>query len=70
MNAAAVWMITAGLNEHEPISALEYLAWHDIKAQHRKLRDQMARHVGSRLLDVAQSCGADLLVMCGYGHAF
>jgi nucleotide-binding universal stress UspA family protein len=70
MSAAAVWMITAGLNDHEPISAIEYLAWHDIKAQHRKLRDRATRHVGSRLLGAAQSCGADLLVMGGYGHAF
>jgi hypothetical protein len=70
MSAAAVWMMTAGLNDHEPVSAIEYLAWHDIKVQHRKLRDRAARHVGSRLLDAAQSCGADLLVMGGYGHAF
>ena len=70
MSAAAVWMITAGLNDHEPLSAIEYLAWHDIKAQHRKLRDRAARHVGSRLLGAAQSCGADLLVMGGYGRAF
>src|SRR5262249_12491170 len=69
-NAAAVWMITAGLNDREPISAIEYLAWHDIKVQHRKLRDRAARHVGSKLLDAAQSCGADLLVMGGYGHTF
>jgi len=69
-NAAAVWMITAGLNDREPISAIEYLAWHDIKVQHRKLRDRTAHHVGSRLLDAAQSCRADLLVMGGYGHAF
>jgi len=70
MNAAAVWIITAGLNEHEPISAIEYLAWQDIKAQHRKVRERAVRHVGRKLLDAAQSCGADLLVMGGYGHAF
>jgi nucleotide-binding universal stress UspA family protein len=53
-----------------PFRLSEYLAWHDIKVQHRKLRDRAARHVGGGLLDAAQSCGADLLVMGGYGHAF
>jgi nucleotide-binding universal stress UspA family protein len=70
MNATAVWMITAGINDSESISAIEYLAWHDIKVQQRKLRDRAARHVGRKLLDAAQHCGADLLVMGGYGHAF
>src|SRR5205085_1535338 len=68
--ARAVWLITAGANDRDSaVSAVEYLAWHGIKAQHRDLADRPGRHIGRLLLDAAQSCGADLLVMGGYGHA-
>src|SRR5437764_3990339 len=43
--ARAVWLITAGANDRDSVaSAVEYLAWHGIKAQHRDLADRPGRH--------------------------
>jgi nucleotide-binding universal stress UspA family protein len=71
MNATAVWLMTAGRSHaNEGKSALEYLAWHEINARPRGVAERPGRHIGKMLLEAAQSCGADLLVMGGYGHAF
>jgi nucleotide-binding universal stress UspA family protein len=71
VNAAAVWLVTAGRSHaNEGKSALEYLAWHEISARPRGVAERPGRHIGKMLLEAAQSCGADLLVMGGYGHAF
>ena len=68
--ARAVWLITAGVADRDSAaSAVEYLSWHGVRAQHRDLPDRPGRYVGRLLLDAAKSCGADLLVMGGYGHA-
>ena len=68
--ADRVWLITAGLDEGgSAAAASEYLAWHGITARHRDIADRAGRHIASLLLDAAQSCGTDLLVMGGYGHA-
>jgi nucleotide-binding universal stress UspA family protein len=68
--ADRVWLITAGLDDGSNVTAaIEYLAWHGITAQHHDIADRIGRHVAILLLDAAQNCGADLLVMGGYGHS-
>jgi nucleotide-binding universal stress UspA family protein len=68
--AEAVSLITAGLDDSDGAAGVvEYLARHGVNARQRDLPDRPGRHVGRLLLDAAQSCGADLLVMGGYGHA-
>lgn len=68
--ANAVSLITAGdAAAAGGPSAVDYLAWHGVSAQHRKLGAGSARQVGRLLLDAARDCGADLLVMGAYGHA-
>jgi nucleotide-binding universal stress UspA family protein len=67
--ADRVWLITAGPDEGDSATAaIEYLAWHGITARHHDIADRVGHHVASLLLNAARSCGADLLVMGGYGH--
>lgn len=49
-------------------SVLEYLAWHGIKARHRKVAPVAHVGPGEQVLAEARDEGADLLVMGGYGH--
>ncbi len=68
--ANAVSLITAGdaaAAGGPPV--VDYLAWHGVNAEHRKLAAGSARQVGRLLLDAARDCRADLLVMGAYGHA-
>ena len=67
--ASAVTLFTAG--DAEPDggrSAVDYLAWHGINAERLELGGGSGRHIGHIMVDAAQDCGADLLVMGGYGH--
>jgi nucleotide-binding universal stress UspA family protein len=50
-------------------SILDYLAWHGVDAQPRKVAGGSGRHGGRVLLDAAREAGADLLVMGAYGRA-
>jgi nucleotide-binding universal stress UspA family protein len=64
--ATAVELITIGAKHDHSISlALDYLAWHGIRAGHR---EGIGRRVGKALLDAATDCGADTLVMGGYSR--
>ena len=49
-------------------AVLEYLAWHGIKARHRKATPVAHVGPGEQVLAEARDEGADLLVMGGYGH--
>lgn len=49
-------------------SAIDYLAWHDVKAKHLHVPTRAGVTVGRQLLQAASEQGADLLAMGGYGH--
>jgi nucleotide-binding universal stress UspA family protein len=49
-------------------SALDYLAWHDVKAKHVHVPTVTGASAGQQLLSAARDEGADLLAMGGYGH--
>lgn len=55
-------------SEESVASAIDYLAWHDIKARHVHADSRGALNIGHRLLEIAETEGADLLAMGGYGH--
>jgi hypothetical protein len=67
----AVWLVTARVKERDSIEpAIEYLEWHGIsRVRHYDIPDRSIRRGGRLQLDAAQTCGAGLLVMGGYGHA-
>lgn len=70
--AHTVWLLrTAAIDDPDSIeSTIEYLRWHGIsRTRHYDVPDRPIRHSGRLLLDAAQTCRADLLVMGGYGHA-
>ena len=71
--ANAVSLITAGITAGDADaggeSILDYLAWHGVDAQPRKVAGGSGRHGGRVLLDAAREAGADLLVMGAYGRA-
>lgn len=69
--AETVWLVTARIEDCDSVeSTIEYLGWHGIsRVRHYDVPDRPVRHGGRLLLDAAQSCGADLLVMGGYGHS-
>lgn len=70
VKASAVWLITQGAADSGgSLFALEYFAWHGINAQHRDLSERAGPHVGRLLLEATRDCGADLMVMGGYGHS-
>jgi nucleotide-binding universal stress UspA family protein len=70
MSAAAVWNDHGWPQRHEPISAIGVSRLTRHQGAASQTTGQAARHVRGGLLDAAQSCRADLLVMGGYGHAF
>lgn len=49
-------------------AVLEHLAWHGVKARHRKAAAVAGVGPGAQVLAEARDEGADLLVMGGYGH--
>ena len=68
-SAEAVWLVTARVKERDSIEpAIEYLEWNGVsRVRHYDVPDRPIRPAG-RLLDAAQTCGAGLLVMGGYGR--
>ncbi|HVA12315.1 MAG TPA: universal stress protein [Stellaceae bacterium] len=77
MTAALPFLVTAretlivsiGDRHHDSArSAIDYLAWHDVKAKHVKVPTRTDLAVGHQLLRAASEEGADLLAMGGYGH--
>jgi len=68
--AEAVSLIaTEDLDPGESSAAIDYLAWHEIKAEERRIPGASGRHIGRALIAEAQHAAADLLVMGGFGHA-
>src|SRR5438477_1938860 len=67
--AEAVWLVTVRAKERDSIEpAIEYLEWNGVsRVRHYDVPDRPIRPAG-RLLDAAQTCGAGLLVMGGYGR--
>lgn len=49
-------------------ATIEHLAWHGVKARHRKAMPVAGVGPGEQVLGEARDEGADLLVMGGYGH--
>jgi len=49
-------------------SAVEYLSWRGVKAKHSGIPAVPGAGIGGQLLGSARDCGADLLIMGGYGH--
>jgi len=67
--ARDVVVITVGDEAAESAaSVIDYLAWHGIKARHRKVAAVAHVGPGEQVLAEARDEGADLLVMGGYGH--
>jgi len=62
-------VLTIG-DEHQESAkaAVDYLAWHDIKARRVHLGSRAGLGMGYQLLTAAAEEGADLLAMGGYGH--
>jgi nucleotide-binding universal stress UspA family protein len=67
--ARETFVLTIG-EEHQASArtAVEYLAWHDIRAKHVKIATRAGFGIGYQLLTAAGEQGADLLAMGGYGH--
>ena len=62
-------IITVGEKHQESAAALiDYLGWHEVKAQHRHVPAVSGVGPGQQLLSAAREENADLLVMGGYGH--
>ena len=51
-----------------PADLARYLAHHGVSAE-THLAKRSAAGLGDSLLDATKDCGADLLVMGGYGHS-
>jgi nucleotide-binding universal stress UspA family protein len=67
--ARSVFVITVGEQHRDGAQAvIEYLAWHNIKGQHRHMPTIAGVGPGQQLLSSAREAGADLLVMGGYGQ--
>jgi nucleotide-binding universal stress UspA family protein len=67
--ANAVSLITAGAAAAEHgRDAMDYLGWHGVFAEHRRIATASGRQIGASLFAAAAEAGADLLVMGGYGH--
>jgi len=66
--AREVHILTAGDGE-ERFHLSAYLAWHGVVGTGRRLRSLTGIGTGEALLAAARGCGADLLVMGGYGRA-
>jgi nucleotide-binding universal stress UspA family protein len=68
--ADVVSLITAGdVDPSDSKAVIDYLAWHKVNVEQRKIAAGSGRHIGKALIEAAQNAGADLLVMGGYGHA-
>lgn len=67
--ARETFVLTIG-DEHQESArtAIDYLAWHDIRAKHVPIATRAGYGIGYQLLTAAAETGADLLVMGGYGY--
>jgi nucleotide-binding universal stress UspA family protein len=67
--ARETFIISIGDQHHaSAASAVNYLAWHDVRARHLQIPSRTGLGVGYQLLQAAGTEGADLLAMGGYGH--
>lgn len=67
--ARAATIISVGDKHQDSAkSAVEFLAWHDVKVKHITIPTIGGVGVGSQLLSAARDEGADLLAMGGYGR--
>ncbi|HXS41887.1 MAG TPA: universal stress protein [Stellaceae bacterium] len=67
--ARETFVVSIGDQHHDSAhAAVEYLAWHDVKARHIGMPSHAGLSVGQRLLRAAVEQGGDLLVMGAYGH--
>jgi nucleotide-binding universal stress UspA family protein len=67
--AGETLIVSIGDWHHESAQwAIDYLAWHDVKAKHVAVLSRKDIAVGHQLLQAAAEEGADLLVIGGYGH--
>jgi len=68
-SAREVVIVTVGDDAAASASAvIEHLAWHGVKARHRKVMPVSGVGPGEQVLAETRDEGADLLVMGGYGH--
>jgi nucleotide-binding universal stress UspA family protein len=68
--AEKVSIITVGKEWSAGSAAItEYLAWHAIEAHHLEHARQSGKNAGARLIEQAQTAGADMLVMGAFAHA-
>ena len=67
--ARETFVLTIGNEHHESArTAVDYLAWHDIRAKNVDVSKRAGFGVGYQLLTAAAEQGADFLAMGGYGH--
>ncbi|HWE75694.1 MAG TPA: universal stress protein [Stellaceae bacterium] len=68
-SARDVCIVAVGdAHQTSAVSAVDYLAWHDVKARHVQVKKPASVGVGEQLLAAAREQAADMLVMGGYGH--
>jgi hypothetical protein len=68
--AEKVTVITIGKEWSVGSAAIiDYLAWHGISAHHLAHARECGHSIGLRLIEQAQTVGADLLIMGAFAHA-
>ena len=69
LTARESFVVTIG-DEHQDSAraAIDYLAWHDVRAKLLSVPARAGMGVGHQLLRAATEEGADLLAIGGYGH--
>lgn len=67
--ARETFVVSIGDQHHNSArAAVDYLAWHDVKARHIQVPSHSGAGVGQQLLRAAADQRADLLAMGAYGH--
>jgi len=70
MRAEKVTVITVGKEwSAGSASIIDYLGWHGIEAHHLEHARGRGKSTGARLIEQAETAGADLLVMGAFAHA-
>jgi nucleotide-binding universal stress UspA family protein len=68
--AEKVTVITIGKEWTASSAAIvDYLAWHGVSAHHLEHARELGRTTGARLIEQAETVGADLLVMGAFSHS-
>jgi nucleotide-binding universal stress UspA family protein len=67
--AQEVHVVSAGKAARPNEELAEYFAWHGITAASHPVTPVEGAQIGELLIAASRDCGADLLVMGGYGHA-